>query len=55
MLMTFLVAQDADELEDELNAALARRPDLHVQFAADGDAQGGYPPRTPQAAFTSAM
>jgi hypothetical protein len=28
----------ADELEDELNAALARRPDLHVQFAADGDA-----------------
>jgi hypothetical protein len=28
----------ADELEDELNAALARRADLHVQFAADGDA-----------------
>ena len=28
----------ADEVEDELNMALARRPDLHVVFAADGDA-----------------
>jgi hypothetical protein len=28
----------ADELEDEVHAALTRRPDLHVQFAADGDA-----------------
>jgi hypothetical protein len=27
----------ADEVEDELNMALARRPDLHVEFAADGD------------------
>jgi hypothetical protein len=27
----------ADDVEDELSAALARRPDLHVQFAADGD------------------
>jgi hypothetical protein len=27
----------ADEVEDELNMALARRPDLHVQFAGDGD------------------
>jgi hypothetical protein len=27
----------ADEVEDELNMALARRPDLHVVFAADGD------------------
>lgn len=28
----------ADELEDELHAALAQRPDLHVCFAADGNA-----------------
>lgn len=28
----------ADEVEDELMIALARRPDLHVEFAADGDA-----------------
>lgn len=28
----------ADEVEDELNMALARRPDLHVLFASDGDA-----------------
>jgi len=27
----------ADELEDEMTAALARRPDLNVQFASDGD------------------
>ena len=27
----------ADEVEDELNMAVARRPDLHVEFAADGD------------------
>jgi hypothetical protein len=27
----------ADDVEDELNMALARRPDLHVEFAADGD------------------
>jgi len=27
----------ADEVEDELNLAVARRPDLHVQCAADGD------------------
>jgi hypothetical protein len=27
----------ADEVEDELNMALARRPDLHVELAADGD------------------
>ncbi len=27
----------ADELEDELHAALAQRPDLHVCFAADGN------------------
>ena len=27
----------ADEVEDELTMALARRPDLHVEFAADGD------------------
>lgn len=27
----------ADEVEDELNLVIARRPDLHVQFAADGD------------------
>lgn len=27
----------ADEVEDELNMALAQRPDLHVEFAADGD------------------
>jgi hypothetical protein len=27
----------ADELEDELHAALERRPDLHVCFAADGN------------------
>jgi hypothetical protein len=27
----------ADEVEDELNMALARRPDLHVLFAGDGD------------------
>jgi hypothetical protein len=27
----------ADEVEGELAFALARRPDLHVQFAADGD------------------
>lgn len=28
----------ADEVEDELARAVAARPDLHVQFAADGDA-----------------
>ena len=28
----------ADEVEDELTVALRRRPDLHVEFAADGDA-----------------
>jgi hypothetical protein len=28
----------ADEVEEELNMALGRRPDLHVEFAADGDA-----------------
>ena len=27
----------ADELEDELHAALGERPDLHVSFAADGN------------------
>jgi hypothetical protein len=28
----------ADDVEEELNFAIARRPDLHVEFAADGDA-----------------
>jgi hypothetical protein len=46
----------ADEVEGELHFALARRPDLHVQFAADGDAHqwsllGGMAVRLPETAI----